>query len=285
MSNNFSNPVISASVGKGGRNKPSDIFIIQRLLNECSVEFEGRGSLVPDGRIGIKTYNAIKNFQKTVVGSKRPDIRIDVNGKSFKTLISKRDPVSITLNTNIASKNEKLSINSKKFISLYKEEFKDHKLTGKSENGLEFLISNIFSDINIIDIRWVAYMLATVKHECANMYLPIEESGKGSYFSKKENKQITHKYSKTVKVLDPATNKERDNIYYGRGYVQLTWEENYKFLGHKIGLGDKLYINPELALEPEIAYKIMSYGMRHGSFTNVGLNQFITGSYCDYKGS
>jgi len=46
--------------------------------------------------------------------------------------------------------------------------------------------------------------------------------------------------------------------------------------------GVDLVKHPEKALEPEIAYKIMSHGMVHGSFTNKKLSDYIGGSLCDY---
>lgn len=285
MSNNFSNPSINKSVGLGGQNKPSDAFIIQRLLNECKTEFKGRGSLVPDGLPGQKTYNVIKAFQKTVVKMSHPDGRIDPTGKSFKKLISERDPKFISLNQSVAANNIMVAIKSNLFIELYKKEFKDKTLDTSAINGLTYLISQLNSDSEISDIRWAAYMLATVKHECGNTFQPIREVGKGNYYSKKKGKQIVHKYSKVIKVLDPSTNKTNDNIYYGRGYVQLTWEDNYKYIGNKIGLGNKLHINPDLALDPENAYKIMSYGMRNASFTKYNLRNYIVGSYTDYIGA
>lgn len=285
MSNNFSYPTISESVGLGGRNKPSDTFIIQRLLNECKTPFKGRGNLVPDGRTGGKTYDAIKEFQRTVAKINKPDGRVDAGKGSFNKLISERDPKFVALNTRIASQNTMAPIKIDSFINLYKDEFKDHVLNKKSLEGLKFIISKLSDDKDILDIRWAAYMLATVKHECANQYQPIEESGKGNYFSKSKNKQVTHKYSKEYEVTDPVTNKKHKNVYYGRGYVQLTWEKNYKSIGRAIGLNDKLYIHPELVLEKETAYKIMSYGMRHGSFSTLGLKQFLIGSYSDYKGA
>ena len=69
-------------------------------------------------------------------------------------------------------------------------------------------------------------------------------------------------------------------VYYGRGYVQLTWPGNYKTIGKAIGYD--LYHNPDLALEPNIAYSVMSYGMRHGSFTGARLAQHINDKKCDY---
>lgn len=285
MSNNFSNPSISESVGLGGRNKPSDTFIIQRLLNECKTPFEDRGNLVPDGRAGRKTYDAIKAFQRTVAKINKPDSRVDAGKGTFNKLISERDPKFVELNMRIAAQNTMSTILDDSFIDLYKNEFKDHVLNEKSINGLKFLISKLNDDEKITDIRWAAYMLATVKRECGSNYQPVEEVGKGNYFSSKLNVQVEKEYSKPIEVQDPSTNKTRENTYYGRGFVQITWAKNYKKMGKAIGLSDKLYIQPELALDPDIAYKIMTIGMRDGIFTGLALKQFITGSYTDYVGA
>jgi hypothetical protein len=50
------------------------------------------------------------------------------------------------------------------------------------------------------DVRWLAYMLATVFHETAQQFWPIEEYGKGQ----------GHDYGKE----DPETGQQ----YYGRGF-------------------------------------------------------------------
>ena len=84
-------------------------------------------------------------------------------------------------------------------------------------------------------------------------------------------------YSKAIKAKDPETENEKENAYYGRGYVQLTWDYNYKNIGKALGYGDRLYI------KPEIAYAVMSYGMRNGTFTEYGLKECIIGVYADYK--
>lgn len=46
--------------------------------------------------------------------------------------------------------------------------------------------------------------------------------------------------------------------YYGRGYIQLTHDYNYRDIGRKIGLGDQLVNNPDMALDPKIAAKVMA---------------------------
>lgn len=146
-----------------------------------------------------------------------------------------------------------------KFIFIYQETFGELKELAKE--GLRFIVGKLNEDENIKDIRWKAYMLATVKHEVANTWQPISEYGKGKGY----------KYGK------PAANGK---VFYGRGYVQLTWDYNYKSFGKILGVD--LYNNPDLAMNKEYAYKIMSYGMRKGAFTGVGLNKYINSEKCDY---
>ena len=50
-----------------------------------------------------------------------------------------------------------------------------------------------------------------------------------------------------------------------------------------LGYGDDLLIHPARVMEPEIAYNIMSHGMRKGSFTGKKLSDYIKDATCDYK--
>ena len=78
-----------------------------------------------------------------------------------------------------------------------------------------------------------------------------------------------------------------EQAYYGRGYCQLTWWNNYALTGAEIGLGLDLLFHPEKALEPAIAYEIMVHSMVYGSgFANRKRLQFyFCGSYTDYVGA
>lgn len=136
--------------------------------------------------------------------------------------------------------------------------------------GFRALLTMLQVDDEITDPRWAAYMLATARWECAQKWEPIEEFGKGR----------GHKYGEPVSVQ--VNGQTYSNVYYGRGYVQLTWEGNYATMSHALGLGDLLVTNPEHLLERPIAYKVMSFGMRHGSFTGASLRRFISDSNCDY---
>jgi hypothetical protein len=132
-------------------------------------------------------------------------------------------------------------------------------------------------DTAITDIRWAAYMLATVYLETQNSFLPIHETD-GSARPYGQEKEVTD----TLGCRGPKGAKYK-NRYYGRGYCQLSLGVNYRSLGHALGMGDELYINPDKVTEKKLAYEIISYGMRHGSFMNHKLSDHINGRKCDYK--
>jgi hypothetical protein len=152
------------------------------------------------------------------------------------------------------------------------------KLNQTQVSGLDNLLSAIELDAEVTDLRWAAYMLATVKHECADTYQPITERGAKSYFDKYETgTPLGKQLGNTV--------KGDGYLYRGRGYVQITGRANYQSLGTKLGLsGDEdLVLHPDNALQPQIAYRILSYGMRNGSFTGKKLADYVNAKGADYK--
>ena len=96
----------------------------------------------------------------------------------------------------------------KRFFDGYRAEFR--RLSQSQVNALEDLLRFIEADEGLTDVRQIAYVLATILHETAATFLPIEEygKGKGRVYGKK----------------DPVTG----HAYFGRGLVQLTWKKNYQ---------------------------------------------------------
>ncbi len=84
-----------------------------------------------------------------------------------------------------------------------------------------------------------------------------------------------------------ADSKGAEESYYGRGFVQLTWWDNYVRAGVELGLGDLLLIHPEKLKEPSIAYRVMAHGMRTGKIFANGhkLADYFTGTGSDYVGA
>jgi hypothetical protein len=77
---------IERSVGNKGLNKIADVELIQTLLNCYIKQFTPSLLLVADGKCGKKTIDAITIYQGSVLKLKRPDGRVDPNGKTFNTL-------------------------------------------------------------------------------------------------------------------------------------------------------------------------------------------------------
>jgi putative chitinase len=276
---------LANSVGFGGKNRPIDLMIVQHLLN---LNHEGAGLDDPlpiSGELDADTTAAIKSFQSGVMGSKVPDGRVDPGGKTLKKLA---DPVKLsdTLSTlrsvmgasdvgTLARPGEASSslsiIDTQAFLGLYERQF--FKLGAAARDGFTELIGFINEDEEIADVGWCAYMMATTKHECAEKWEPIKEFGLGA----------GHPYGNPVEFTDKAGTKHT-NTYYGRGYVQLTWKDNYDALGTALGLGEDLLVDPDKVLDPETAYDIMSYGMRNGSFTTAKrkLSDYIDHTKCNY---
>lgn len=72
--------------------------------------------------------------------------------------------------------------------------------------------------------------------------------------------------------------------YYGRGYVQLTWWNNYVKSGVELGLGLQLLLDPDRVLEPKLAYCLMAHGMRTGKGFAGGhkFADYFNGNKTDY---
>lgn len=141
-------------------------------------------------------------------------------------------------------------------------------------DGMNFIIDR-WEHSGLSDLRWLAYMLATTFHETAKTMQPIEEYGKGK----------NRRYGRKEK-MNGSLYTLPDQIYYGRGYVQLTWYENY----HKMGrvLNQDLLNKPELALDPQIAADIMIEGMTlgitaKGDFTGKSLENYFNGKTEDWN--
>ncbi len=165
-----------------------------------------------------------------------------------------------------------MSVDRVKFYDSVRQSLFKGKILPKQFEGLECVL-NEFEKQNMTDDRWLAYILATCYHETAKTMQPIEEYGKGK----------DYKYGKKIKRSGvPYTLP--DKIYYGRGYVQLTWFENYENMGRLLNI--KLLDYPELALKADIAVSILFEGMTKGhssfgDFTGKSLEDYFNNTIND----
>lgn len=109
------------------------------------------------------------------------------------------------------------------------------------------------------NVRHLAYLLATKKWETAHTMQPIREYGRGK--------------GKPYGKID-STGKAP----YGRGDVQLTWRDNYVRADRELNLGGRLAADYDLALNPEIAVRVLITGSLEGWFTGKKL-----GDYSNFK--
>lgn len=119
-------------------------------------------------------------------------------------------------------------------------------------------------------LAYTAYALATAWHETAHTMQPIREMGGPAYLRRMYD----------VEGNRPALARKMGNTtpgdgirYCGRGYVQLTWKTNYARAATK--LGAPLVQQPDLALRPDLAAKIMRQGMSEGWFTGRAFRHYL----------
>ena len=164
-----------------------------------------------------------------------------------------------------------INVYGPRFLSMYAEEFAG--VDAATLSGLGQFLDFMRSDRNLTDIRHAAYLLASVYKESWYTWRPVDEKDKGAGKA----------YGRPR--IGRCGGKEYKNIYYGRGYIQITWETNYETADRELNLGCTLVADPGRAKEPLIAYKIASQGMKDGWFDPKGhakLSDFIVGAKCDY---
>jgi hypothetical protein len=142
-------------------------------------------------------------------------------------------------------------------------------LDNNEVNGVKAII-NACGEANW-PISWTAYALATAYHETAHTMQPIKEYGGPKYFTRMYD--ITGTRPKLAK--DNGNTSPGDGAkYFGRGYVQLTWKNNYAKMEKELKIAG-LVKNPDLALTCENAARIMTYGMKEGRFTGHSLEDHL----------
>mgnify|MGYP000668180288 CR=1 FL=1 len=132
-----------------------------------------------------------------------------------------------------------------KFFSSIKKPLFNGRLTKNQVSGMEAKLK-VFLEEGF-PVSWAAYALATSYHETARRMQPVREG---------------------LSVSDAWRRRNlRYYPWYGRGDVQLTWEDNYKKADAKLGLNGRLVADLDLALDPTISASVMSRGMKEGWFS------------------
>jgi hypothetical protein len=127
-------------------------------------------------------------------------------------------------------------------------------------DGIEYILDA--AEHRGTPLQFLAYILATAWHETARTMQPIEEYGRGH----------GRQYGRPVGPYG--------KIYFGRGFVQLTWLSNYEKAAAELGVD--LVKFPEKALELGNATLILFAGMEQGWFTGKKLADYIGPNGADY---
>lgn len=106
----------------------------------------------------------------------------------------------------------------------------------------------------------IAYVLATTQWETAQTFQPVKEA----YW-------LSETWRKTNLRYYP---------YYGRGYVQLTWKNNYQTYSGLIGRD--MVADPDIALEPAVSLFVLVHGFKTGAFTGRKITDYISENQTDF---
>ena len=106
----------------------------------------------------------------------------------------------------------------------------------------------------------IAYVLATTQWETAQTFQPVKEA----FWLNEEWRQANLSYYP----------------YYGRGYVQLTWDTNYKAYSDILGID--LVNNPDRAMDPPVALFVLVHGFKTGTFTGRKITDFVNQGTTDF---
>jgi len=158
-------------------------------------------------------------------------------------------------------------IDRKTFFDGVRSDLFGGSLKQEQVNGIVAILDE-WEARKLTDLRWLAYMLATTYHETNMTMQPVREA----YWLSEDWRRRNLRYYP----------------WYGRGYVQLTWEENYKKMGRLLGID--LWGNLDLAMEPRIAAAIMFEGMMKadsgfGDFTGKCLEMYFNDTVDDPVGA
>lgn len=172
------------------------------------------------------------------------------------------------------------------------------KLSQAQVNGMEAILDAVDAE-GVIDLRQVAYILATPMIETGGSFVPIVENlnysaqGLLTTFPKYFTAAQAQSYARQPqRIANRAYANRMSNgneasgdgwKYRGRGFVQITGRANYAKFSTILGVD--LVSNPDLALSDDQAAKIIVVGMRDGVFTGHKLSNYFEPASADWVGA
>lgn len=151
----------------------------------------------------------------------------------------------------------------KEFFDSIRTSLFNGSMSQSQVSGINFLLSATEG----LPIRHRAYILATTHHETGPSSSALHWTPRREIWGPTEA-QSRYEGRKDLGNVNPGDGKK----YMGRGYVQITGRANYKKASAIVGRD--LISMPDLALEPEIAAKVIVHGMVNGWFTGKKLADY-----------
>ena len=162
-----------------------------------------------------------------------------------------------------------MTINRTTFFAYVRKAPFGGRLSTAQVQGVEALL-DACATYGVIDLRWIAYILATAFHETGGTMQPVREA-----FGKSDADTIARldKAWAAGKMKQVSKPYWRDG-WFGRGFVQITFLANYVKMGARLGLD--LVKSPSLMLEIVPAAKACVVGMYEGMFTGKKLADYFS---------
>ncbi len=172
-----------------------------------------------------------------------------------------------------------MKIDQSEFFRLFQVRFKK-PLSNKQKAGYKAMMA-YWENSALNDMRWLAYALATAYHETGGEMQPVREgfcdTDEGS------ERAVRRMFEKGRIRRNYATRHDNGKSYFGRGLVQITHGVNYERVGKALGV--PLYDNPDLALDMDVAVKILFVGMSEGLFTGKRFQRYFDNETTDWTGA
>jgi hypothetical protein len=149
-----------------------------------------------------------------------------------------------------------MTVDRKTFFDAVRASLFNGSFQQSQVDGLNAILDGFDTRYPNGDLRWLAYYLATAKWETAGTMQPVREA---FWLSEDWRKSNLRYYP-----------------YYGRGYVQLTWQSNYQRQSQPDRTGTDLVTNPDVAMKPDIAAQVLFVGMEHGDFGGGGMAHYFS---------
>jgi hypothetical protein len=251
--------------------KKLDIFELNVFYADVYIDFS---TVVREEENFKLTASLIHINSNKTVDTKSINVKVDRSGNVAETNSAIENIEDVCVNC---------CVDKTLFFNKYEIEF--GKISKEKVYNIDLILDALcryYKEENrICDKFTLSYILATTKHETADTYEPINEYGGVTYYEEMYDPVLGKNDKRKNLAKENGNTIQGDGVkYHGRGFVQLTWKDNYEKMKEKFKID--LINYPEKALDLELAIKIMVYGFEKGIFTGKKLSDYITELKQDY---